>query len=352
MKQGKQFSQEQKLAVLESAKAIGIKEAAVLAEVHYTTIYEWRRQLEALGEEAFLARRVQSKGRGIKRITESQEKAVLETWERHPGFGPGQVRNQLRRQGMSISTRTVQRLMQANGYTGKRQRPEQKEAQRFEATRPLELVQIDILEYFINKLKVYVLLLLDDFSRFILGWRLTDKTSIDGVIALVQEAIDRYGKMEEILSDRGFVFYSWHGCNRFERFLETAGIHQSHARPHHPQTLGKVEAANKQLQKELLRQKRFESVAEAEEAIGQWVKRYNYERTHQGLGGLLVAVVAFLVPGLRGVLQIVPLHLEDWLLVMGVALGLLVVVETGKAISNYRHRPAVARDTIIVQEVH
>ena len=70
------------------------------------------------------------------------------------------------------------------------------------------------------------------------------------------------------------------------------------------------------------------------------------------LGGLLVAVVAFLVPGLRGVLQIVPLHLEDWLLVMGVALGLLVVVETGKAISNYRHRPAVARDTIIVQEVH
>jgi Ca2+-transporting ATPase len=66
------------------------------------------------------------------------------------------------------------------------------------------------------------------------------------------------------------------------------------------------------------------------------------------LGGLLVAVVAFLVPGLREVLQIVPLHLGDWLLVAGVALGLLVVVEIGKAISNYRHRPAAVRDTIIV----
>jgi Ca2+-transporting ATPase len=66
------------------------------------------------------------------------------------------------------------------------------------------------------------------------------------------------------------------------------------------------------------------------------------------LGGLLVAVVAFLVPGLREVLQIVPLHLVDWLLVMGVALGLLVVVEIGKAISNYRHRPAAVRDAIIV----
>jgi Ca2+-transporting ATPase len=66
------------------------------------------------------------------------------------------------------------------------------------------------------------------------------------------------------------------------------------------------------------------------------------------LGGLLVAVVAFLVPGLREVLQIVPLHLGDWLLVAGVALGLLVVVEIGKAISNYRHRPAAVRDIIIV----
>ena len=64
MKPGKHFDQEQKLAVLASAKAIGVKEAAVLAEVHYTTIYEWRRQLEAFGEEAFLARKVVSRGRG------------------------------------------------------------------------------------------------------------------------------------------------------------------------------------------------------------------------------------------------------------------------------------------------
>jgi transposase InsO family protein len=293
MKPGKHFNQQQKLAVLESAKAIGIKEAAVLAELHYTTIYDWRRQLEALGEEAFLARQVVSRGRGEKRITESQEKAILETWERHPGFGPGQVRNQLRRQGMTVSTRTVQRIMQAGGYQGKRKDSAAKEVQRFEATRPLELAQMDILEFYINKLKVYLLLLQDDFSRFILGWRLTAETSIDGVIALVQKAMDRYGKMEEILSDRGFVFYSWCGCNRFERFLEMAEIHQTHARPHHPQTLGKVEATNKQIQKELLRQKHFDSVAEAEEAIGQWVKGYNYQRTHQGLGGLLVPADRF-----------------------------------------------------------
>jgi putative transposase len=293
MEPKKQYSQEQKFVILGSAEEIGIKEAAKLSGVHYTTIYEWRNQLEALGREAFLAKKTPSKGRGVKQISESQEKAVLETWQNNPGFGPGQIRNQLRRQGMTVSTRTVQRIMEAGGYVGPRRRTARKEGLRFEATRPLELAQIDILEFYINKLKVYLLLLQDDFSRFILGWRLTAETSIDWVIAVVQTAIGRYGKMEEILSDRGFVFYSWNGCNRFEKYLETEGVHQAHARPHHPQTLGKVEATNKQLQKELLRLQHFDSVAEAEEAIGKWVDGYNYRRTHQGLGGLLVPADRF-----------------------------------------------------------
>ncbi len=293
MKDGAHFGQEEKLAVLRSAKEVGMKEAAQLAGVHYTTVYEWRRRLDALGEAGFLACKVRSVGRGIKRITEEQEKAVLETWKRYPGFGPGQVRNQLRRQGVTISTRTVRGIMEANGYEGKRKRAEKKECRRFEATRPLELAQIDILEFFINKLKVYLILLQDDFSRFILGWRLLSETSVDAVISLVQEAIERFGKMEEILSDRGFVFYSWRGGNRFERFLEVEGIAHTHARPHHPQTLGKVEATNKHIQKELLRRERFESVSEAEEAIGKWVKSFNYERTHQGLGGFLVPADRF-----------------------------------------------------------
>jgi putative transposase len=99
--------------------------------------------------------------------------------------------------------------------------------------------------------------------------------------------------MEEILSDRGFVFYSWRVANRFERFLDVEGIHHTHARPHHPQTLGKIEATNKQIQKELIRRERFSGMAEAEAAISQWVETFNYERTHQGLGGLLVPADRF-----------------------------------------------------------
>jgi len=90
------FTQKQKLDILESAKDVGIKESAGLAGVHYSTVYQWQRKLKVLGEEVFLAYRPKSRGRGIKKVTEEQEKAVRKTWERYPGFGPSQVRNQLR----------------------------------------------------------------------------------------------------------------------------------------------------------------------------------------------------------------------------------------------------------------
>jgi len=192
----KRFTQEQKLAVLKRAEQMGIKEAARAAGVRYTTVYDWKSRLEALGEERFLSYKPFMPGRGIKKISPQKEEAVLSAWKRYPALGPGQVRNQLRRQGITVSIKTVRQIMEANGYKGHRKRTKQKEeGNRFEARRPLELPQMDILEFFINKLKVYLLILLDDFSRFVFGFRLLTQTTIDEVIGLVQEAIDRYGKM-------------------------------------------------------------------------------------------------------------------------------------------------------------
>ena len=111
----KQFDQRQKLAILQSAKKVGIKEAAHMAGVHYTSVYQWRRRFEAMGEEAFLSYKLASPGRGVKKITAQQEEAVLSTWRNHTSFGPGQVRNQLRRQGITFSSSTVQETKERQG---------------------------------------------------------------------------------------------------------------------------------------------------------------------------------------------------------------------------------------------
>ncbi len=289
----RQFTQQEKLSILKAAAEVGVKESARVARVHYVTVYEWRRQLESLGEAAFLAKEVQRPGRGLKEVTPEQEQSIMQVWSQNSGYGPGQVRDQLRRQGTTISLRTIRKVMQANGYQAKPGVKEKRDVQRFEASRPLELAQMDILELYVNKAKIYLLVLLDDYSRFILGCRLVEQTSVDEVIALVQGAVSRYGKMEELLTDRGFVFYSWRGINRFEKYLEHEGIDHTHARPHHPQTLGKVEALNKRIRLELFNQQHFSSLEQALSGLDAWVEHYNTKRPHQGIGGFLVPAERF-----------------------------------------------------------
>jgi putative transposase len=289
----KHFSQKQKLSILRGAERTTIKDASSIAGVHYTTVYDWKKQFEVMGEQGFLEYQVPRPGRGIKKISPEKEQAVIDIWKDNPEYGPGQVRNQLRRQRITLSTKSVRNIMVASGYKIRKKKSTNQDSQRFEASRPLELAQMDILEFFINKLKVYVILLLDDYSRFILGWSVLEKSSMDAVILTVDRAVNRYGKMEEILTDRGFVFYSWHGINRFEKYLEMNGIDHTHASAHHPQTLGKVEACNKTITYELLKQHHFSTLQETVSAIEEWVNKYNYQRTHQGIGGLLVPAERF-----------------------------------------------------------
>ena len=55
------------------------------------------------------------------------------------------------------------------------------------------------------------------------------------------------------------------------------------------------------------------------------------------VAGLLTISIAFLIPGLRDLLGIMPLNLQETLFVIGVALILLISVEIGKAISSRMH---------------
>jgi len=56
------------------------------------------------------------------------------------------------------------------------------------------------------------------------------------------------------------------------------------------------------------------------------------------LSGLLMVAIAFAFPSLRALLGIVPLSLEEWLWVAGVAIALLIAVEIGKAINMQLQR--------------
>ena len=226
------------------------------------------------------------------KIAKATEEEILKYWRERPGFGPSQIQFQLKRDGLKVSKRAIQRVLIENGYE-KKHKIGTGELQRFEAERPNKLWQMDILDFWIGKCRVFVMLMLDDHSRFITGFGIFTEATMSHAITVLRRAVNRYGKPEALLTDRGMQFYSWRTMNKFQKLLEVLGVEHLLARPHHPQTCGKIESLNKRLQGELIQKKHFRGLNELEREIRAWVYDYNHNRTHQGikdpeLGSILV----------------------------------------------------------------
>lgn len=290
-KKGRRFNSTQRQEILTYAEQHSIGEAASQFSVSAVTIYNWRKQVAVHGLSGLDDGRKNNPGAKV--VPDWKREKVLAVKESDPGFGPSQIRNQLRRSGVTISVESIRNILQDAGYELQRRHAPRKDYIRFEASRPLELTQIDINEFYIHKQKVYLVLLLDDYSRFLLNFTLLEQCNMERIEQMVNFAIKRYGKMERLLSDRGFVFHGWRGINAFEKFLDDMDIYHIHTSPYHPETIGKIEAVNKNIQKELITQHEFTSISQAEEKITDWIWRYNYHRVHQGLDGLCVPADRF-----------------------------------------------------------
>lgn len=293
----KRYTPAQKKKFLAVAERIGVERASARTGVTLWSLYRWRRD-QALAQAS--ASSLPNGGLGhIARppridVPEDMQQKVLAVWRNNPGFGPSQIHYQLRRVGLGCDTKSIRKILKAHGYTPPSVKPPRsREVRRFEASRPLELVQMDVLQFHVHAQRLYLILALDDYSRFIVGWSLLQRESMDDAIEVLEESIRRYGKPEALLTDRGATFHTWQGIGRFDRVLEAYGIDHRLAAPEHPQTCGKVEALNKAIQKELIDRVEFRNYLDAKEQIARWVDEFNHQRTHQGIGGVLVPADRF-----------------------------------------------------------
>lgn len=285
-KRGKRYSRAMKDEILNFAAENSIADAAIKFDVSETTIYEWLRA----------DKRRNNTGNNGQDSVESDDPAVvrdrkiLAEWREHPGYGPSQIRLALKRKGFNASVGTVRHVMECNGYLPpqlKRKEP----AGRYEAGRPRELYHLDFYHFYVHKQKTCALFIEDDFSRYIPGWAMAPSESADPVITCFEEAVQRYGRPEGVMSDRGSAFHSWRGLSRFEALLEEYEINYYLAK--NAAVNGKVEALNASFQKECVQQTEFMDLTDAARAIGRWVDHYNHRRPHHGLGGLLVPADRF-----------------------------------------------------------
>jgi hypothetical protein len=92
-----------------------------------------------------------------------------------------------------------------------------------------------------------------------------------------------------MLTDNGSQYVTWRGKSAFAKLLERRGIRHIVARPRHPQTLGKTERFWGTLWRECVEQAIFQGIDDARRRIGHFIDYYNFQRTHQGIDGLVPA---------------------------------------------------------------
>jgi len=289
---GKRYSPAQRKEILDYAKSHRVSAAAQKFGVTETTIYEWRRALKRRGthsgdgEQAGKGAVVhEDEDRG-----EVRDRKVLAMWKQHPGYGPSQIRNQLHRAGFKVSVATVRHVMESHGYLPAKLKPKE-HVGRYEAARPRELYHLDFYHFRVHKQKQCVLFIEDDYSRFIAGWTLVSVEAANPVIACFEQCVQRYGRPEAAMSDRGAAFHSWKGLSRFEALLEEYEVNFHLAKE--AAVNGKVEALNASFDKECVQAQELMDLSDAARVIGRWVEHYNHHRTHHGLGGLLVPADRF-----------------------------------------------------------
>ncbi len=82
------------------------------------------------------------------------------------------------------------------------------------------MYHLDFYHFYVHKQKQCILFIEDDNSRFITGWTLVSSERADPVVECFERAVQRYGRPEGAMSDRGSAFHSWRGLFRFESLLE------------------------------------------------------------------------------------------------------------------------------------
>ncbi len=235
------------------------------------TIYRWLNKYKKYGDLG-----LENKKLGAKEseINPTFEKIILANWnERNKGVHKHWLTTQAN--GFNVSERQIQKIYVKHELKmNKRTRPSQIKFVKYEWPKPNMLWHTDWTSCpFTGK---QLIAFIDDHSRFIIYAEYFDNATTENTIKSFEKAIKKYGKPECILTDNGTQFTPARSeQGPFTRWCEQRGIKHILGRVHHPQTNGKIERWFGTYKSEF---------KEGEDTLDSFLKFYNYERLHQGIG--------------------------------------------------------------------
>jgi putative transposase len=209
----------------------------------------------------------------------------------YPFYGSRRMAVVLRNDGWVVNRKRTQRLMRLMGLEAIYQKPNTSRPHPDHQVypyllrgliidRPNQVWCADITYVPMAKGFVYLVAVMDWFSRRVLGWRLSITMETDFCVDALREAMDRHGRPEIFNTDQGVQFTS--GAFLDELSSQSVRISMD----------GKgrfldnifIERLWRSLKYEEVYIKAYGSVAEARQGIGGWLGFYNEKRPHQALG--------------------------------------------------------------------
>jgi putative transposase len=248
-----------------------IQEQCALLKVPRSTLYY--KPAPASDEELKLMRRID------------------EIYTKWPFYGSRRLVEELRGEGYVVNRERVRRLMRLMGIEAIYQKPNTSRKhpshkiypyllRNLTIDRPNQVWCADITYIPMAHGWVYLVAVMDWFSRRVLAWRLSITMETDFCVEALQEAMHLYGKPEIFNTDQGVQFTA-------AAFIETLAAQDVQISMD-----GKARYLDNIFIERLWRSLKYEevfthayaSVAEARRSIGAWLNFYNDERKHQALG--------------------------------------------------------------------
>ena len=141
----------------------------------------------------------------------------------------------------------------------------------------------------------YLSTILDDYSRYIIAWKLCTNMRTQDVTDTLDLALEASGcdqvhvvHKPRLLSDNGSSYVS----GELAEWLQDKGMKHSRGAPYHPQTQGKIERWHQTLKNRILLEHYF-LPGDLEAQIEAFVDHYNNQRYHESLNNVTPSDVYF-----------------------------------------------------------
>jgi putative transposase len=278
--------------------ALPVRHALAKLGIPRATFYRWYDRYRSGGPEA-LNDRSPRPDRAWNRIADRERQRIIELALDEPALSPRELAVRFTdTESYFVSEASVYRLLKAHELIASPAFIVIKAADAFKnkTTAPNQLWQTDF-----TYLKVigwgwfYLSTVLDDFSRYIVAWKLCTTMKAEDVTATLDRALRASGLQEaapeqrpRLLSDNGSSYVA----GDLAKWLGDRSIKHIRGAPYHPMTQGKIERWHQTLKNRILLENYF-LPGDLEAQIDAFVTDYNHRRYHESIDNLTPADVYF-----------------------------------------------------------